>query len=179
MAYRRNKPVVCLAPIVAALALLATAPAAGAAQPGDEMRCAPGASSEAIAAPMSPLARARHDCPLLATIIEEYAARDLGEDFSPEATARPSLDLTLATRFAVLGDISGMTRHALRARDAGTESNELRELLYLTAVTAGLPKAMEATQALADVLRAPLAASPPANREACTRPNIRASGPAS
>jgi 4-carboxymuconolactone decarboxylase len=179
MADRRNKPVVWLAPIVAALALLAIAPAAGAAQAGDGMRCAPGASSEAVAAPLSPLARARHDCPLLAAIIEEYAARDLGEEFPPEATARPSLDLTLARRFAVLGDVFGMTRHALRARDAGTKPNELRELLYLTAVSAGLPKAMEATHALADVLPAPLAASLPANREACTRPNIKASGPAS
>jgi len=101
---------------------------------------------------LSPLARARRDCPLLGAILEEYAAMDLGEAFPEEAKGRPSPELVLATRFAALGDIPTMTHHARLARDAGAKPAEIRELLYLTAVSAGIPTAMEATRALAEVL---------------------------
>jgi hypothetical protein len=46
---------------------------------------------------------------------------------------------------------------------------ELKELLYLTAVNARLPKAMEATRALAEVLASGLTASLAMSREACLR----------
>jgi len=151
---RRSKCGAWLAPAFGALALVATAPAFGATPVSNALRCAPQeiATSETGPAPLSPLARARRDCPLLGSIIEEYALQDLGEAFPEEGQAVPSPDLVLAARFAALGDIPAMIRHTRLARDAGAKSAELKELLYLTAVSAGLPKAMEATRALADVL---------------------------
>jgi len=155
---------------------MATALTPGAAAGDDAARCARGVNaSETSRAPLSPLAQARRDCPLLASIIEEYAALDLGEAFPEEAKAPPSPDLATATRFAALGDVSTIARHARLARDAGAKPSAIRELIYLTAVSAGLPKAMEATRALTDVLTPPLATSWAGSREACMRQTIKAS----
>ena len=68
-----------------------------------------------------------------------------------------------------------MIRHTSLGLDAGAKSAELKELLYLTAVSAGLPKAMEETRALADVLVPGFTASPSIGREACLRQTRRAS----
>jgi 4-carboxymuconolactone decarboxylase len=145
---RYNKRRGWLVPILAMLALFAIAPASGAA-PLDNRRHG-WSQNQTGAAPLSPLAQARRDCPLLAAIIEEFAAIDLGEAFRQEAASVPSRDLTIATRFAILGDVPAMTSHARLARDAGATPDELRELLYLTVVSVGLPKAIEATRALAE-----------------------------
>jgi 4-carboxymuconolactone decarboxylase len=123
----------------------------------------------------SPLAQIRIACPVLADIIVEYAELDLGEAFLQNAAEIPSPELALATRFATLGDVSAMTRHARRAHDVGTKPAEIRELIYLTAVSAGFPKAMEATRALAGILTPPLAASSATSREACIRSNLKMS----
>jgi alkylhydroperoxidase/carboxymuconolactone decarboxylase family protein YurZ len=152
---RRSTGGLWLAPALVALAPIVISPTAAEAGPiGNALHCAPQeiAAGEAPAAPLSPLTRARRDCPLLGAIIEQYALQDLGEAFPEEATTLPSPDLALAANFAALGNISAMTRHARLARDAGAKPAKIRELLYLMAVSAGLPKAMEATRPLAEVL---------------------------
>ena len=78
-----NPPSKCgawLAPAFAALALVATAPAASSVSPASgALRCAPqeDTANENLAAPLSPLASGRRDCPLLGAITEEYALQDL------------------------------------------------------------------------------------------------------
>jgi hypothetical protein len=78
-----NRPSKCgasLAPAFAALALMATAPAASSVSPASgALRCVSqeNAANENLAAPLSPLASARRDCPLLGAIIEDYAVQAL------------------------------------------------------------------------------------------------------
>src|SRR4051812_10590634 len=97
---------VWFAPIFASLALVASASVAGTASLGNVLRCAPQATArESSAAPLSPLARARRDCPGLGAILEEYAAIDLGEAFAHDVDVAPSAELVLAKRFATLGDV--------------------------------------------------------------------------
>ncbi len=167
-----------LAPAIVAIALGATRPSVVAAAPSaSELRCAPQeASAQAGVASPSPLERARRDCPLLGAIIEEYAMQDLGEAFPEDGAAAPSPEIDVATRFAALGDIATMKRHARLARDAGATPAAFKELLYLTAVNAGIPKAVEATRALSDVFTTRLMTSGDnpmriiaTSREACAR----------
>jgi 4-carboxymuconolactone decarboxylase len=155
---------------------MGSVPVAGTASLDNALRCASEVqASENAAAPLSPLARARRDCPVLGGILEEYAAIDLGEAFPDDAKVAPSPDLVLATRFAASGDIPAMARHARLAREAGMTPAEVRELLYLTAVSAGLPKAMEATRALAQVLTPIPGAALSMSRQACLRQNSKTS----
>jgi 4-carboxymuconolactone decarboxylase len=171
MNHPRHTRTIWLTPILAAFTLIANASVAGTASLGNALRCTPDVqASETGAAPLSPLARARRDCPVLGAILEEYAAIDLGEASAEGANLAPSPELVLATRFAASGDIRAMARHARLAREGGTPPAAIRELLYLTAVNGGIPKAMEATQTLTEVLTPITAASLSANREACARP---------
>jgi hypothetical protein len=145
--------------MVAALASLSPARAAS--------DCAPqGITTLSASVPLSPLARARRDCPLLGAILEEYAAIDLGVAFPDRAQAVASPELAVAARFAASGDGAAMAHYARLACDAGAPPAPVRELVYLVAVSAGIPKAMEATRVLAkDLTAAPGSRSP--GREAC------------
>jgi hypothetical protein len=108
-------------------------------------------------APLSPLARARRDCPLLGASLEEYAAIDLGEAF-PDTTdsmaAAASPEPALAARSAASGDVAAMALHVRLVRDAGAPLAPVRELVDLVAVSVGISKAMEATRVLGEDLSA-------------------------
>lgn len=154
MNIRRSTQGAFLAPAIAAIALIAVGISVPAFAEGD-VRHAPreGAASRSHGAP-SVLAQIRTACPLLGSIIEEFALQDLGE------VPRKSIDLSsgeigVAAGFAVAGDIAAMQRHAKYARDAGATKLEFKALLYLTAVNAGAEKAIEATRALSDLLSRP------------------------
>jgi 4-carboxymuconolactone decarboxylase len=100
----------------------------------------------------SPLEGLRRDCPLLGKIVEEFALRDLGEAESKGGFDAHTRAIALAVTSAAVGDMSSIERHARNALDAGATRSELEELLYLTALYAGVPKAVEATRALSDLI---------------------------
>ena len=100
----------------------------------------------------SALGRIRLECPLLGRIIEEFALRDLGEVESSERVDRRTREIAIVAAAAALGDAASTRRYAKYALEAGATRLELEEMLYLTAVYAGFPKAIEATRALSDLL---------------------------
>jgi alkylhydroperoxidase/carboxymuconolactone decarboxylase family protein YurZ len=157
---------------LAGLAFITAAPAGVAAQANGQP-CAQVASEDGTALPL--LALARRDCPALAAIIEEYAAIDLGEAFPQEAAAIPSPELALAARYAALGDVRALTRYARRASVAGAKQDDLRELIYVTAVSAGLQKAMQAARALDALVTALPVALAASRREGCMHSSAEAS----
>jgi 4-carboxymuconolactone decarboxylase len=119
-----------------------------------EVSCAPqdSVASTSQGGVPSPLQGIRIACPLLGRIVEYFAAQDLGEAFTgedPESSARAS---AMVTTFAALDDADAMKRYAKDALDAGATRLELKELIYLTAVSAGVPKAIVATQAMSELL---------------------------
>jgi alkylhydroperoxidase/carboxymuconolactone decarboxylase family protein YurZ len=139
--------------VVAMTLASATSSVSEAAPANSDMRCALQETvAQARGASPSPLERARRDCPLLGAIIEEYATRDLGKTFPEEGPIAPSREIVVATRFATLGDTEALQRQARLAREAGATTAEFREMLYLTAVNAGLSKAIEAIRTLSNVL---------------------------
>src|SRR5947207_12842027 len=87
---------------------------------------------------LSPLERTRCECPLLGNIIEEFAMQDLGEEFPGETVNPHAREIAVVAAFAAVGDASSMKRHAQYALDAGATRVEFKELLYLTAVYAGV-----------------------------------------
>lgn len=92
----------------------------------------------------------RRDFPALADAIEGYA---LGEIW-----ARPVLDhrtrqLAAVAAFAALGHGPFLKIHAGYALNQGVTEEELKEVVYLTTVHAGFPRAIEAAQVLAELFR--------------------------
>ena len=149
MSSRRSK----LSAFLAAVALVAASSLSSAIGRG-ELRCAQ--QQDVAGTPrgrsLSPLETARRSCPLLGAIIEEFALQDLGEAFPSESVNSHSPEIGMLAAFATSGDTAAMTRHARYALAAGATKLELKELLYLTAVNAGVPKAIEATRVLSDLL---------------------------
>jgi len=91
----------------------------------------------------------RRDFPFLADAIAGYA---LGEVW-----ARPGLDhrtrqIAAVAAFAALGLKPFFKVHAGYALNHGVTPDELKEVVYLTTVPAGFPRAIEAAQALNEVL---------------------------
>jgi 4-carboxymuconolactone decarboxylase len=90
----------------------------------------------------------RQDFPFLADAIVDYSLGDVW--------ARPGLDdrtrqLTAVAAFAATGNIQVLKIHAGYALKLGVKPDELKEIVYLTTVTAGFPRAIEAAQALREV----------------------------
>jgi hypothetical protein len=99
----------------------------------------------------APLAELRVACPILGKVVEEFAMQDLGESVAPVRDIHP----LLAEARPLTGDVDSLTRGARAARDAGATMRDFEEALYLTAVTAGLPQAIAATQMLLVVFGKP------------------------
>lgn len=98
----------------------------------------------------------RLEFPFLAEATQGYA---LGEVWS-----RPGLDdrtrqLAAVAAFAALGETDFMTVHAGYALNIGVSETELKEVIYMVTVPAGFPKAIAASQALAELFEARRAAS--------------------
>nr|WP_239025100.1 carboxymuconolactone decarboxylase family protein [Rhodoligotrophos defluvii] len=99
-------------------------------------------------APQPVLERMRQEFPFLAEATQGYA---LGEVWS-----RPGLDsrtrqLAAVAAFAAMGEPAFMKVHAGYALNLGATEEELKEVVYLTTVTAGFPRAIAASQALSDL----------------------------
>lgn len=100
--------------------------------------------------PQPALEALRAEFPFLADAITEYALGDVW--------GRPSLDhrtrqLATVAAFAALGNRAQMKIHAGYALNLGATREELKEIVYLTSVHAGFPRAIDAAQALSEVFR--------------------------
>jgi alkylhydroperoxidase/carboxymuconolactone decarboxylase family protein YurZ len=152
---------------VAAAALVANSPASAFGR--SDLLCAPQENAASMAGgSQSVLASIRVACPLLGNIIEEFALQDLGEVFPDEGQKFRSREIVAAVAFAASGDTAAMRRSAKDARDAGATELEFKKLLYLTAVNAGAPRAIEAARALAEFF---------GEREVCSHRSVRVEVP--
>jgi 4-carboxymuconolactone decarboxylase len=90
----------------------------------------------------------RREFPFLADVITGYAIGDVW--------ARPVLDhrarqIAAVSAFAALGNRVFMKIHAGYALNLGVSEDELKEVVYLTTVHAGFPRAIEAAQTLSEL----------------------------
>lgn len=90
----------------------------------------------------------RQEFPFLADAITDYA---LGDVWS-----RPGLDprtrqLATVAVFAALGNRTQMKIHAGYALNVGVARDDLKEVIYLTTVHAGFPRAIDAAQTLIEL----------------------------
>jgi 4-carboxymuconolactone decarboxylase len=138
---------------VAAIATIAAGPSSSALASSD-LQCEPqnSVATEPHAGSRSSLHRIRDACPLLGSIIEEFAAQDLGEAFVDGSPNPRSPGIATVAGFAALGDTASMKLHAKGALEAGATALDFREVLYLTAVYAGVPKAIEATRVFTQIV---------------------------
>ena len=167
MNIRQSKQSVVLAAIAAAALIAANSPASAFGR--SDLVCVQ--QENAASGPngsQSVLATIRAECPLLGNIVEEFALQDLGEVFPGEGQKFRSREILAAIAFAAAGDTASMKRSATDALDAGATEFEFKKLLYLTAVNAGAPRAIEATRVLAEVF---------GEREVCSHRSARVGVP--
>ncbi len=112
---------------------------------------------EAVIAELSggagqPVLQALHkDFPFLASATTDYA---LGDVWGRSELDTRTRQLATVAVFAAQGNLPQMKIHAGYALRAGVLPAELKEMIYLTTVTAGFPRALDAAQALREVLAA-------------------------
>ncbi len=149
----RGKQRLLFAVVVAASAMTAAGPSSSALASSDlQCELQNSAATSPHAGSRSSLHRIRDACPLLGSIIEEFAAQDLGEAFVDESPSPRSPEIATVAGFAALGDTASMKLYAKDALEAGATALDFRELLYLTAVYAGVPKAIEATRIFTQIV---------------------------
>jgi len=134
----------------AAMLLLAALPETAQAQSTDERHRRGDAVIRELNndAPQPVLERMRQEFPFLADATQGFA---LGEVWS-----RPGLDsrtrqLATVAAFAAMGEPAFMKIHARYALNLGVSEEELKEIVYLTTVTAGFPRAIAASQTLSEL----------------------------
>jgi 4-carboxymuconolactone decarboxylase len=93
----------------------------------------------------------RQDFPFLADAIIDYS---LGEVWSRSELDDRTRQLATVAAFAAQGNLPQLKIHAGYALRLGVTQNELKEIVYLTTVTAGFPRAIDAAQALREVFAA-------------------------
>lgn len=93
----------------------------------------------------------RQDFPFLADAITDYS---LGDVWSREGLDDRTRQLAAVAAFAAQGNLPQLKIHAGYALKLGVTQNELKEIAYLTTVTAGFPRAIDATQALREAFAA-------------------------
>jgi len=99
-----------------------------------------------------PVLQAMHeDFPFLAGAITDYALGDVWGRSELDARTR---QLATVAVFAAQGNLAQMKIHAGYALRGGVKPAELKEMIYLTTVTSGFPRAIDAAQALREVLAA-------------------------
>lgn len=91
----------------------------------------------------------RRDFPFLAEATAGYA---LGDVWGRQVLDPRTRQLAALAAFGALGLKPFFKIHAGYALDAGVSSDELKEVVYLITVPAGFPRAIEASQALQEVL---------------------------
>lgn len=90
----------------------------------------------------------RQDFPFLADAITDYS---LGEVWSRKGLDDRTRQLAAVAAFAAQGNLPQLKIHAGYALRLGVTQNELKEIVYLTTVTAGFPRSIDAAQALREV----------------------------
>lgn len=90
----------------------------------------------------------REDYPALADGITGYA---LGEIWTRTGLDDRTRQLAAVSAFAAQGNLAYMKVHAGYALQHGVTREQLKEVIYLTTVTAGFPRAIDAAQALREV----------------------------
>ena len=87
----------------------------------------------------------RQDFPFLADAITDYS---LGDVWSRQGLDDRTRQLAAVAAFAAQGNLPQLKVHAGYALKLGVTQNELKEIVYLTTVTAGFPRSIDAAQAL-------------------------------
>ncbi|MBC8122645.1 MAG: carboxymuconolactone decarboxylase family protein [Gemmatimonadaceae bacterium] len=87
----------------------------------------------------------RQDFPFLADAITDYS---LGDVWSREGLDDRTRQLAAVAAFAAQGNLPQLKIHAGYALKLGVTQSELKEIAYLTTVTAGFPRAIDTAQAL-------------------------------
>lgn len=93
----------------------------------------------------------RRDFPFLADAITDYS---LGDVWSRKGLDDRTRQLAVVTAFAAQGNLPQLKIHAGYALRLGVTQDELKEIVYLTTVTAGFPRSIDAAQALREVFDA-------------------------
>lgn len=93
----------------------------------------------------------RQDFPFLADAITDYS---LGEVWSRQGLNDRTRQLAVVAAFAAQGNLPQLKIHAGYALRLGVTQDELKEIVYLTTVTAGFPRSIDAAQALREVFAA-------------------------
>jgi 4-carboxymuconolactone decarboxylase len=75
----------------------------------------------------------------------------IGEDWARGAIDPPTRLLATVAALAAAGNRTQLKVHAGIALNVGVSQDELKEIVYLTAVHAGLPRAVDAAQALSEL----------------------------
>ncbi|MHC3472602.1 carboxymuconolactone decarboxylase family protein [Streptomyces sp. 7R007] len=89
------------------------------------------------------------DFPFLANAVNAYA---VGELFARDILDVRTRQLALVAAFAALGLSDFVKIHGGYALNAGATEDELKEIVYLTTIPAGFPRAIQASQAVAELL---------------------------
>jgi 4-carboxymuconolactone decarboxylase len=89
------------------------------------------------------------DFPFLANAVNAYA---VGEVFARDILDVRTRRLALVASFALLGLGDFIKIHGGYALNAGATENELKEIVYPTTIPGGLPRAIHASQAVAELL---------------------------
>ena len=90
----------------------------------------------------------RKDFPFLAYATLEYA---LGDVWGRKVLDRKTRQLVAVSAFAAEGALPQMKVHAGYALNLGVTRDELKEVIYLTTVHAGFPRALNAATVLKEV----------------------------
>ena len=90
----------------------------------------------------------RNEFPFLAEAIAGFA---LGEVWSQSGLDHRTRQIATVSAFAALGLRPFMKIHADYALNVGVTEQELKEVIYLTTVHAGIPRAIEAAQTLSEL----------------------------
>lgn len=93
--------------------------------------------------------RMRRDFPFLAEATAGYA---LGDVWGRKELDTRTRQLSAMAAFGALGQTAYFKIHARYALNAGVKPEELKEIVYLLTVPAGFPRAIDASQALQEVL---------------------------
>lgn len=92
----------------------------------------------------------RHDFPPLGDAVLKYSLGDIYGRKEIDIRAR---QLATMAAFAALGHIAYFKVHAGYALNHGVKPQELAEIVYITTVTAGTPRAIDAANALREVFK--------------------------
>ncbi len=93
----------------------------------------------------------RQDFPFLADAIVDYS---LGDVWSRQGLDDRTRQLATVAAFAAAGNLPQLKIHAGYALRLGVTQDELKEIIYLTTVTAGFPRSIDAAQAMREVFTA-------------------------